>query len=187
MPVNSRRKGAKNERKLAKVLEKWAGLTFARTPSSGGLNWKGRSDVIGDVVCTDKVKGYTFPFSIETKFHEDIDFNDLIGDRNSDVTTFWAQALRDATKGEKIPLLLMRLNKMPKEAYYLGITLEFFNMCLELDGFRESLGKGYMIVYSKGYQLAILDSRDFFNNDYLSIKKLARKLKKTMYHGQEGE
>lgn len=36
--INSRAKGSKNERELAKLFKDWTGKEFARTPSSGGAS-----------------------------------------------------------------------------------------------------------------------------------------------------
>ena len=56
----SRRKGQRFERKIAKVLTKATGLTWRRTPASGGMEWK------GDVICTD-LAPHQQPFIVECK------------------------------------------------------------------------------------------------------------------------
>lgn len=124
MGINSRSKGAKNEREIAKVLEIWTKKKFAKTPASGGLQWQS-SISKGDVVCT--TEGHFFPFCIEGKFYNKIDFSHLLTPniKNVDIKVFWAQCLRDAKKCRKIPMLLMRYNGLPKHFYFLVVTQDF--------------------------------------------------------------
>lgn len=111
--MNSRRKGAKNEREVAKALKDWTGKEFAKTPASGGLQWK-TANSKGDVVCT--TEGHYFPFCVEAKFHVKIDFSHLLtpGIKNVEILDFWKQCVRDAKKCKKVPMLLMRYNLLPK-------------------------------------------------------------------------
>lgn len=112
--VNSRKKGNKGERDVAKILEKWTGKKFARSPSSGGLSWK-NSMAKGDVVCT--TEGHYFPFCVECKVRNDVTvINDLISSRKKAplLTEFWEQCTRDARDAGKIPLLIFRYRGLPK-------------------------------------------------------------------------
>ena len=57
--INSRKKGSKNERFLTKLFEQWTGVEFSRVPASGGLRWKGMSEIIvGDIVKKIKKERY---------------------------------------------------------------------------------------------------------------------------------
>jgi hypothetical protein len=122
--MNSRSKGARNERAIAKVLEKWTGKKFAKTPASGGLQWK-TSMTKGDVVCT--TEGHYFPFCIEGKFYAKIDFAQLLtpGLLNIDIIDWWIQCRRDSRKCNKVPMLLMRYNGLPKDFWFMVLELSF--------------------------------------------------------------
>lgn len=171
--VNSKRKGSKNERAIAKIFSEWTGLEFARTPGSGGLRWKRQDDTVGDIVCTDK-KNRGFKFCVEAKFHEEINFNHLVGSNNSEIIKFWKQSLEEGARSGKIPLLFMRYNLMKKGVHFLGMPMNFL-MELNIGGFLISpLPMGCIIVQSKGQELFIMDSRDFFAMPYPEVKLIAR-------------
>ena len=115
--VNSKNKGSKNERGVAKLFQEWTNYEFARTPQSGGLHWQ-KKNTVGDIVCIDEKHGRKFPFSIECKFHQELDFSHLIdgtiGKGSNKVVHFWEQCLRDAEKVNKVPILFMRKKVQPK-------------------------------------------------------------------------
>jgi hypothetical protein len=176
MPINSRRKGKKAERVIAKVLEKWTGKKFASTPASGGLNWQ-KANVAGDVVCA--TEGHYFPFAVEVKNYTKIDFSHLItpGIKNVEILDFWAQCSRDAKKCNKVPMLVMRYNGLPKEFYYLVLDVEFWskfrseNMFTVLGSIRTTLS---FWDKDKNIKLIIMPSPEFFNLPYIIIKKFAK-------------
>jgi Holliday junction resolvase len=174
--MNSRRKGAKNERMIAALLEKWTGKKFAKTPASGGLQWKS-SMAKGDVVCT--TEGHLFPFCIEAKFHKKIDFSHLLipGIENVDILTFWSQCKRDAESCNKIPILLMRYNGLASNFHFLVIETDFWN---ELPK-HYLFGKMVNITHGINYfnhlhklKLTIVRSTAFFKLDYKDVKKAAK-------------
>ena len=162
--INSRTKGNKNERDLAKLFEKWSNHKFSRTPSSGGLQWKA-SNTKGDIVCTDE--GYYFPFCIEAKNYKEINFEHLLYSPKPKIMEFWAQAKRDADKANKIPLLFMRYNGMPKDLHFLVMPLNFFKEAIPKEPENE-----YLVMGKK--RLVIMSSHDLFNLRYKSIAKLAK-------------
>lgn len=168
--VNSRRKGSKSERAASKLFEKWTGYEFARTPSSGGLSWKNRSQVSGDIVCTDDRHSQRFRFSVEIKFHKDIRFDHLLtGVKKSDIRAFWTQASRDATNADRIPMLMMRYNNMAKDMYFLCIPTKLYE---KLGGlFETTYGR---MSYTGEFDITILNSFDFFNSDYKLVHKIAK-------------
>lgn len=168
--INSRRKGSKSERAASKLFETWTGYEFARTPSSGGLPWKNRSQVSGDIVCTDDKHSNRFRFSVEIKFHKDIRFDHLMtGVKKSDIRDFWAQCLRDATNSGKIPMLMMRYNNMPKDMYFLALPTEFASTIAHLIDISYGL-----MLYKGPFNITILNSFDFFKSDYKIVHKLAK-------------
>lgn len=105
--INSRTKGIKNERDLAKALEKWTGKKFARVPSSGGLRWTNTVNACGDLIAQDK--DFNFPFSIETKHYKKITVTETLRS-NSKIFTFWEQAVRDANRANKLSILFVKGN-----------------------------------------------------------------------------
>jgi hypothetical protein len=171
--VNSKRKGSKNERAIAKQFAQWTGLEFSRTPSSGGLRWSRQDDTVGDIVCTDKKKQY-FRFCVEAKFHEDINFNSLIGTNKSDIIKFWIQSLEEGKRSGKVPLLFMRYNLMKKGVHFLGMPINFM-MALQVAGLiKQPLPMGCLLIQTKEQELFLMDSRDFFTIPYSEIKLVAK-------------
>jgi hypothetical protein len=174
MAINSRTKGAKAERVAAKVIEKWTGKKFAKTPASGGLGWK-KANVAGDIVCT--TEGVFFPFCVEIKSYSKIDFSHLLtpGIKNIEILDFWAQCSRDAEKAGKIPLLMMRYNGLPKEFFYVVTTQGFAKEIHPI----LALGHPGMVSlryhnYKTNVALMIMRSDEFFRSDYKPIKKIAK-------------
>lgn len=176
MPINSRNKGAKNERKIADLFTKWTGRKFAKTPASGGLQWKS-SFSKGDIVCTKE--GHYFPFCIEAKFHDKIDFSHLLipSIKNIAILDFWKQASRDAKICNKIPLLFMRYNSMPSDFHFVAMDTDWFiklSVWMDLDKYITNP----VIMYGnpitkKG--LFIIRSTDFFKLPYKDLKTNAKK------------
>lgn len=120
MRKNSRNKGSRFERSVAKAWESWTGYKFSRTPGSGG--WAKAKDAVGDLVCTDEKHSRRFPFSIECKSYQDIKFEHLLlGNKTCKIHDFWDQASRDANKINKLPILIMRYNSMPKDEAFFGV------------------------------------------------------------------
>lgn len=114
--VNSKVKGSRFERTICKWFKEWTGYEFSRTPASGGLRWKKTDNIVSDIICTDDKHSRKFPFSIECKFHKEIKFEHiLLGNKNCKILSFWEQASSDADRGNKIPILVMKYNGMPKE------------------------------------------------------------------------
>lgn len=168
--INSRRKGSKSERSVSKLFQSWTGYEFARTPSSGGMQWRNRSQVSGDIVCTDALHAARFRFSVETKFHKEIKFEHLIMNvRGADIISFWKQAEKDGLRSGKIPLLMMRYNRMPKNMHFICIPQKFFLLIKEHIKYDHEY-----LIYSGLGRIAILNSLDFFKSDYPTIHKLAK-------------
>lgn len=172
MAVNGRNKGAKAERVASKLISKWTGKGFSKTPASGGLGWK-KANVAGDIVCT--TEGHYCPFCFEVKSYKKIDFSELLNPKikNIDITKYWQQCLRDSEKVNKIPMLMMRQNGLSKDFYFVAISLKFYIHIKDL------LPKGITILKyianSKSNKLVIFRSNELFNSNYLQIKKSAKK------------
>lgn len=132
MGVNGKKKGNKAENLLCQVLKDWSGLDFRRVPQSGGLRGHVMEYTVGDIICVDrKMPNKVFPFSIECKSYNMIDFSTLIPRPNAksrtgeyvncEIDKFWDQAESDALRGKKLPILFMRFNNMPKTMFFVVI------------------------------------------------------------------
>lgn len=183
--TNSRKKGSRNERSVAHILQNWSGYEFARTPQSGGLHWK-KSHTSGDIVCIDEKHGPRFPFSIECKFHEELDIfpliQGLIGKKSNKIMNFWLQSKKDAEEVGKIPLVFMRRNGMKKDLHFVMMSRSLFTgWLLELEkgplkGWESELG--YIAYADHTHQLIILNSDELMETEYIAFYKAGRKLKR---------
>jgi Holliday junction resolvase len=160
--INSSKKGSKNERELAKAMEVWSGIPFARVPRSGGLRWQRTLDTTGDLIVASEEHIGKFPFSIETKFHESVDSWKLLRGQKSKLDLFWAQAKQDAKRGNKIPIVFFRFNGLPKQFWFIIISHGLFQQLRELI-FNEN---GF---YNFNDEFVIFPSDDLFESDYKQI------------------
>lgn len=182
--TNSRTKGSRNERNVAKLMTDWTGYEFARTPQSGGLHWK-KQYTSGDIVCIDEKHGSRFPFSIECKFHENFDLlhliDDTIGKKSKKIIIFWDQTETDAKRVNKIPLLFMRRNGMKTGMQFVVMPTNFF--LLWLAGIEPWHNKYGIIHYTKmieteSYQFTVINSEDLLGTDYRIFYKLGKKVRR---------
>lgn len=186
--INSRSKGARNERQIAKLFADWSKKEFSKTPASGGLQWKS-ANAKGDIVCT--TEGHFFPFCIEAKSHKEINFSHLlipmrVTKKNPKpickIMEFWKQCNRDAKKCSKIPMLLMRYNGMPEDFHFLVTTQTFAKiMHEELALSNDGLFSLRYSDYKTGTHLMIMRSTQVFNTEYKVIKLLAKQHIKEIY------
>lgn len=176
MSINSRKKGQRGEKKALKVFEEWTGMEFSRTPASGGLRWKKTDNITGDIICTDAL--HRFNFAIEVKNYRDINFQHLIiPEVHSDIRDeFWIQALHDAKRGKKLPMLLMRYNGLkPSNLFFLVLRYKDFKR------FKPLVPKITSSSYLKVGTMIIIRSTDFFASNYKEINELAKRLIKQEY------
>lgn len=166
--INSRTKGSKNERELAKLFKTWTGKDFARTPSSGGLSWKS-SNSKGDIVCT--AEGHYFPFCIEAKNHREINFEHLLYLSKPKIIEFWTQCFNDARKANKIPLLFMRYNGMPKNLHFVALEVATYNKLFVTKNIKPTI-----TWFSEKYNLVILPSTQLFKQPYKATKLIAKSI-----------
>jgi len=171
--IDSGKKGGRNERGVAKLFEEWTGYEFARTPQSGGLHWK-KAHTSGDIVCIDERHSSRFPFSIECKFHKELDLLHLIqglkGKKSNKIVEFWEQSVRDAKPFNKEPLVFMRRNMQAANTHFVIMNQ---SLLIDLpDDFNVDHG---IITYSTPeINITIFNSMDFFSWDYKTLKKIAR-------------
>ena len=163
MAINGRRKGARAERQLAALFTKWSGLKFSRTPSSGGLNWKA-AHTKGDIVCTEE--GHYFPFCIEAKFHNNVNFEHLLYLPVPEIMKFWSQCSRDAQKANKMPLLFIRYNGLPKNFWFIMLKADDYKAIHP----RIRPGKYFKVFSTEIY--VIMTPQKLFGSDYKALRKL---------------
>jgi hypothetical protein len=122
--INSKVKGNRNELEVSKLFTNWTGHEFVRVPMSGGIRWKQRTDVCGDIINNDPA--FHFPFSVEAKSYRRLGIpaiNHALR-KNSIIYTFFAQCEKDAKDVNKIPFLIARENGMPKDLHYIFLKLD---------------------------------------------------------------
>jgi hypothetical protein len=161
-------------------MESWSSYEFARTPQSGGLHWK-KAHTSGDIVCIDDRHGPRFPFSIECKFHENLDLlhliDDTIGKKSNKITLFWDQTVGDANKVNKLPLLFMRRNGMKTGMHFVVMPTNFWLLLLSnLEPWE--IKYGIFHYTSQDHIFTIMNSEDLFLTDYRIFYKLGRKVRR---------
>lgn len=169
--INSRKKGAKGEKKALVTLEAWTSKKFARVPSSGGLNWHNNISS-GDVICV--TEGHYFPFTVEVKNYAEINFNHLFYLEKADILKFWDQAVRDAERVKKVPLLMMRYDRLPGDFFFIAIPRDIYNKF-----FREYMDDTDVRFVSENYGICLMSSKAFFKAPYKEIRKPITKYMKT--------
>ena len=90
MPINSRDKGNRAEREVAKLINTYLGTNCRRTPLSGGLSIK------GDIIDID-------PDSIAFQYHFEIK-----NTKKLSIPIWWRQIYNDC--GKKIPVNIFKMN-----------------------------------------------------------------------------
>lgn len=178
--ANSRNKGNKNEREVAKLWNAWTGKEFTRIPSSGGLRWNRTHNTTGDLICADEKHSRYFTFSIECKFHKEINFQHLIlPNKSVKIIEFWNQAVEDSERAKRIPILFMRYNGMPANFHFVVLSEGYYNAILSKRLPTHRLMKLYGMPEAAS-DFVILASDDLFQLDYTELHKINKRwLKKT--------
>lgn len=171
MSINSKKKGNKFERIVAKLWSNWTGYEFNRTPQSGGLHWKNSENVVSDIICSDPIHSRRFQFSIEAKCHKDINFEHLLLNVKSKIREFWKQASHDGDRTSKIPILMMRYNGMPKDESFFVVNQFLGRILLKFP-----LKSAYLYVYSSDEEcLYIFLTSDIMQNvPYKELHKIVK-------------
>ena len=104
MANTSKIKGSVYEAKIAKLLTNEFKVEFRRVPLSGAIDY-----LKGDI-WTPKDTAW-WPYCIECKHHKDIQWNNFLTSKTTDMLVFWKQTVREAEVMEKKPLLIFRWNR----------------------------------------------------------------------------
>lgn len=119
--INSKVKGNNFERTCAKLIGDWCGFKMERVPYSGSLRWQSATHLIGDITPSDTT--IDFPFTIECKFYKKYS--------KADIIKFYTQAEHDAIRAGKLPMLIVRYNKMKADEFY--VWLPYFDSRIPFD------------------------------------------------------
>jgi hypothetical protein len=169
-PINQKLKGNRNEVFISKIITTWAGVEFARTPSSGGYRWQNMNQVVGDVLSTDF--SFDFPFTVETKDLTNLHITKQLR-KNSFIYTIWQQVLRDSARVTRHPLLLLRkTGERPRDKY--TIFLEKLKPVIEL------LKTQHIPIISEGDDIIGVNSLNFFK--YVKYKQFVSAYRKAENH-----
>ena len=170
MAINSKKKGNKTERVVASLFKDWSGWEFTRVPMSGGLQWRNRSQVSADIICAEE--GIKWPYSVEVKGVKEINFEKLMYNAQSEIEKFWEQCVTDARRAEKIPLLFMRYNGLPKDFFFVVMRYSHVKGLPQLDKIRPR-----MLVQSPVTgTIAIFPSTELFKIKFINFYNQGKRL-----------
>ena len=104
MVNKSKIKGSAYEAKIKRYLNSHFDIEFERMPLSGSIEY-----LKGDLWTPHDTAAW--PYCIECKHYKDIQWNNLLTAKTTDILQFWRQAVREAEVMRKEPLLIFRWNR----------------------------------------------------------------------------
>ena len=104
MANKSKIKGSAYEAKIKRYLNSQFDIEFERMPLSGSIEY-----LKGDLWTPHDTAAW--PYCIECKHYKDIQWNNLLTAKTTDILQFWRQAVREAEVMRKWPLLIFRWNR----------------------------------------------------------------------------
>ena len=104
MANKSKIKGSAYEAKIKRYLNSHFDIEFERMPLSGSIEY-----LKGDIWTPHDTAAW--PYWIECKHYKDIQWNNLLTAKTTDLLNFWRQAVREAEVMRKEPLLIFRWNR----------------------------------------------------------------------------
>jgi hypothetical protein len=141
----SKLKGTAFETKIVKTLSDALGKEFKRMPLSGAISYL-KSDIW---LPSDTA---AWPFSVECKHYAEIEWNNLLTAKSTEIHDFWRQVYKDATTMNKKPLLIFRWNRSKDFAAYDDFSIEC-DTYLEVNAFghkfRIALLSDWLDAYKK--------------------------------------
>lgn len=117
MASASKLKGAAFETKMTKLLTSELGVEFKRMPLSGAIEY-----LKGDIWVPSDTAG--FKYTIECKHYAELEWNNFLTAKSTDILQFWIQAKEAAEKMGKSPLLLFRWNRSKDFAGYSDFSVQ---------------------------------------------------------------
>lgn len=105
MANRSKAKGSAYEAKIRNLLNvEFSNIRFERVPLSGSIEY-----LKGDIWTPHDTAAW--PWCIEAKHYADLEWNNLLTSKTTDILSFWRQATREAEVMKKRPLLIFRWNR----------------------------------------------------------------------------
>ena len=104
MVNKSKIKGTAYGAKIKRYLNSHLDIEFERMPLSGAIEY-----LKGDLWTPHDTAAW--PYCIECKHYKDIQWNNLLTAKTTDLLQFWRQAEREAEVMKKKPLLIFRWNR----------------------------------------------------------------------------
>jgi len=104
MVNKSKIKGSAYEAKIKRYLNSQFDIEFERMPLSGAIEY-----LKGDIWTPHDTAAW--PYCIECKHYKEIQWNNLLTAKTTDLLNFWRQAVREAEVMRKEPLLIFRWNR----------------------------------------------------------------------------
>lgn len=172
--MNSKRKGNKFERVVAKWLTEWTNYKFERNRAGSGA-WHSNRDAVSDITCTDPKHAHRCKISVECKTYKDIKFEHvLLGNKSGDILKFWQQATKDAKRSGRVPILCMRYNSMPKNDFF------FIFDDMYLEAFSNLQRENSILLHIKegNYSLRVYMASSI--KKYVEYKKVHKFIKRTL-------
>lgn len=173
--INSKNKGNRGEREVAKFMKEWTGYEFTRVPQSGGLRWKSRENIAGDIICSDPKHERHCKLSIEVKFPKEVAFEHLLlpttGKSTDKVNHYWRQCSSDAKSVNRVPILFIHRNGMKKGTFFVVLNGSLFCRMTPVQSICFEYG---IMNYLNGHtseQLTIINSEDLKKFDYKKLHK----------------
>ena len=104
--VDSKAKGARGEIVVRDTLRKLTGLPWERTPLSGALNASHK--LKGDLIIPDSKNNYC----VEVKSYEEDNLTSkYLTSVSPQISTWWAQTIRESKEVGRQPLLIFKFNR----------------------------------------------------------------------------
>jgi hypothetical protein len=105
MASRSKLKGSAYEAKIADILNtEFPNIRFERVPLSGSISY-----LKGDIWTPHDTAAW--PWCIEAKHYKELEWNNLLTAKSTDILCFWEQTLREAEVMNKKPALIFRWNR----------------------------------------------------------------------------
>lgn len=105
MANKSKIKGSAYEAKIRDLLnDSFKSIRFERVPLSGSIEY-----LKGDIWTPHDTAAW--PWCIEAKHYSELEWNNLLTAKTTDIIRFWEQTLREADVMKKKPLLIFRWNR----------------------------------------------------------------------------
>jgi len=166
---DSKGKGDRGERAVAKLFQAWWGSDFARTPQSGGFSTKKFRDewnAAADLVTPDE----SFPFAVESKNAEGWIFDQLLSAGKSDLFKWWQQTVEQCPE-DQIPLLAFTRNYSP---YYVMIPASLWRDYIRWTNSSVAFRSPVLYFHNQEVDVAILLWSAFSKTDPEEWKKYGK-------------